>query len=210
MLTLVRATHTGTTTGPPLACVQAAGFPVGGENLAIDLADTIVMVSSPPTELLPDQATCDRFWALHHAVLPPGWAFPTLAATRTLRAALRAALDAAQQDRSIDAPTLDRINATCALATTSFAAVEHDDALTSVERWHFEDAKALTLAATARSAIEILTSPSLRSSLRRCANPNCSMLFVNGDARRRFCTPNICGNRHRVAQHYLRHRHDKT
>lgn len=210
MLTLVRATHTGTTTGPPLACVQAAGFPVGGENLAIDLADTIVMVSSPPTELLPDQATCDRFWALHHAVLPPGWAFPTLAATRTLRAALRAALDAAQQDRSIDAPTLDRINATCALATTSFAAVEHDDALTSVERWHFEDTKALTLAATARSAIEILTSPSLRSSLRRCANPNCSMLFVNGDARRRFCTPNICGNRHRVAQHYLRHRHDKT
>lgn len=206
----MKTARTGTATGPTLADAQAAGFPVGGEKLAIDLADTIVMVSSPPTDLLRDQATCDRFWELHHAALPPGWAFPTLAATRTLRAALRAALDAVQQDRSIDAPTLDRINATCALATTSFAVTEHEDALVSVEHWHFEDAKALTLAATARSAIEILTSPSLRSSLRRCANPNCSMLFVHGDARRRFCTPNICGNRHRVAQHYRRHRHDKT
>lgn len=190
--------------GPSLTAAQAAGFPVGGENLAIDLADTIVLAPSI-TDLLPDQATCDRFWALHAGALPRGWAFPTVDDVRTLRTAVRDALDAVQQGRAVDAATLDRLNAAAALATTSVEVVDHQHALMSMEHWHFDDPGALALAATARSAIEVLTSASLRSTLRRCANPNCSMLFVNGDARRRFCTPNICGNRDRVARHYRRH-----
>jgi predicted RNA-binding Zn ribbon-like protein len=40
--------------------------------------------------------------------------------------------------------------------------------------------------------------------LRRCANPTCSMLFVAPNARRIWCTANICGNRTRVARHYER------
>jgi predicted RNA-binding Zn ribbon-like protein len=75
-----------------------------------------------------------------------------------------------------------------------------------VDRWHAADPTALPLAAAARSAIEILTDAGSVDRLRRCANPACSMLFVNGDTRRQWCTPNICGNRARVARHYRRHR----
>jgi predicted RNA-binding Zn ribbon-like protein len=42
--------------------------------------------------------------------------------------------------------------------------------------------------------------------LRRCANPACSMLFLADTTRRQWCTPNLCGNRARVARHYRRSR----
>ncbi len=59
----------------------------------------------------------------------------------------------------------------------------------------------------ADSLIDLLTGPGL-GRLRRCQNPACSMLFVASDARRKFCTQNICANRTRVARHYRRHRAD--
>nr|WP_272925044.1 CGNR zinc finger domain-containing protein [Streptomyces sp. SID8377] len=42
--------------------------------------------------------------------------------------------------------------------------------------------------------------------MRRCANPECSMLFLAGNSRRKWCTGNICGNRTRVARHCRRSR----
>ncbi|WP_139810547.1 CGNR zinc finger domain-containing protein, partial [Mycobacterium avium] len=41
----------------------------------------------------------------------------------------------------------------------------------------------------------------------RCANPDCSMLFLATNPRRSWCTANICGNRARVARHYHRRTH---
>jgi len=36
---------------------------MGGENLAVDLADTLVTVTTPPTDLIADQAASDPFTA---------------------------------------------------------------------------------------------------------------------------------------------------
>lgn len=190
---------------PTLAEAQKAGFPVGGEPLAVDLADTLVTSWAEPADLLEDQAACDRFWALQAGRLPAGWASPTLQATRKLRDAVRALLDAAREGAPLDSTALRVINSTSAAAPISMGIDEVNNQPEVRERWHQRDGARLALGAAARSAIGVLTQPSLRSKLRRCANPTCSMLFVTGDARRQWCTPNICGNRTRVARHYRRH-----
>ena len=196
--------------GPALADVQAAGFPMGGETLAIDLADTLMTVTTPPTDLIADQAASDRFWALHGGLLPDGWACPTLAETRRVRAAVRALLDAAQQGTPLDISALETVNAVSGLARTSTHITVHDGHADRVERWDCDDPAHLALAAAARSAVDVLTTPALRANLRRCASPACSMLYVTGDSRRRWCTQNLCGNRDRAARHYRRRRDEQS
>ncbi|MFI5895409.1 CGNR zinc finger domain-containing protein [Actinoplanes sp. NPDC051513] len=62
------------------------------------------------------------------------------------------------------------------------------------------------LAAVAGEAIALLADPERLELLRRCANPACSMVFLAENKRRRWCAPNVCGNRVRVARHHERHR----
>ena len=190
---------------PTLADAQMVGFPVGGEPLAVDLADTIMTSWAEPADLLEDQAACDRFWELQASRLPTDWGRPSLRATRQLRDAVRVLLDASREGAPLDNAALRAVNAASAAAPVSVEIhdVNHEPEVR--ERWHQRDGARLALGVAARSAIDVLTQPGLRSKLRRCANPTCSMLFVTGDARRQWCTPNICGNRTRVARHYRRH-----
>lgn len=185
---------------------QAAGFVVGGEPLAVDLADTIVTVTEPPSDLLADEEACERFWAVQATRLPDGWATPPLAATRRLRNAIRSLLDSSHSGQPHDPEALAILNRVSQAASTTVQVASGGRGLQMVERWSARKPSDLALGAAARSAIRVLTDPAELARLRRCANPNCSMLFVNGDARRQWCTPNICGNRARVARHYRRHR----
>jgi predicted RNA-binding Zn ribbon-like protein len=179
---------------------------MGGEPLAVDLADTIVTVTEPRTDLLADGEACRRFWELQRPRLPDGWQSPSLSATRDLRDAIRRLLDDIHTKVRLDSQALEIVNRAGALAWTTLEASQVDAGPERRERWRAEAPTALPLAAAARSAIEILTDPAGVERLRRCANPGCSMLYVNGDIRRQWCTPNICGNRTRVARHYKRHR----
>jgi predicted RNA-binding Zn ribbon-like protein len=173
--------------------------------LAVDLADTVVTVE-PHADLLADSEASERFWALEETRLPDGWELPSLAATRELRDAIRQLLEAAQTKAALDPRALEVVNRVSSRAPTTLEVTHDANGLARVDQWHAADPTALPLAAAARSAIEILTDPAAIGRLRRCANPACSMLFMNGDARRQWCTPNICGNRARVARHYQRHR----
>jgi predicted RNA-binding Zn ribbon-like protein len=194
--------------GLALAAAQASGFPVGGEPLAVDLADTLVTVTSPPTDLLSSDERNATFWALQAARLPAGAAAPGISATHAIRAAVRELLDAHLEQRSPAPDALETVNRAAADAPTSpHLTVSADGQLTAGIIWTNHDPQARTLAAVAGSAIEVLTGPAA-GRLRRCANPACSMLFVAADTRRKFCTQNICGNRTRVARHYRRHRAD--
>jgi predicted RNA-binding Zn ribbon-like protein len=186
--------------------MQAAGFPMGAEQLAVDLADTLVTVTDPPTDLIAGQADSDRFWRLQDALLPPGWAAPAAERTRLLRDAVRRLLDAAERGGPVDEGALATINAAAAAAQPEPALELAEGELRRVDLWRSGDPADLALAAAARAAIDVLTDPDLRARLRRCASSACSMLYVRGDARRRWCTPNVCGNRDRVARHYRRHR----
>jgi predicted RNA-binding Zn ribbon-like protein len=190
---------------PTLREAQAAGFVVGGEPLAVDLADTLITSTDPPIDLLADAAQVRRFWELQAVRLPAGAAPPSQAATRALRDAIRAVLDARLAHQQLPTTAVAAINAAASAAPTSPRLLVVDDDLIQDEHWHTAETGAALLAAAARSAIELLTSDAAKS-LRRCANPACSMLFVAETPRRLWCTPNICGNRARVARHYRRSR----
>src|SRR5215472_12505876 len=51
---------------------QAAGFPVGGEPLGVDLADTLVTVTQSAADLLADPERCAAWWSLQSDRLPAG------------------------------------------------------------------------------------------------------------------------------------------
>lgn len=57
----------------------------------------------------------------------------------------------------------------------------------------------------AQAAAELLADPAIRK-VRRCDAPDCVIVFLPRNPNRRWCTPNICGNRARVARYYLRHK----
>jgi predicted RNA-binding Zn ribbon-like protein len=189
---------------PTVEDMQQAGFPAGGEPLtALDLADTLVTVSDPPTDLLADADSQLRWWALQAPRLP-GSPVPSPAATRQLRAAIRDLFDAHLAGRAAVAATIDDLNAAAASVPTSPRLTVNGDQPTVQPRWHTEHGGNASLAFIAREAIELIADPRRRQQLRRCANPACSMLFLATNDRRIWCTANICGNRTRVARHHHR------
>ena len=190
-----------------LADAQAAGFFVAGEPLAVDLADTLITVQDPPVDLVPDDAMCRRWWNLQADRLPQGTALPPREPTVELRRSVRDILDAQLTGATPDPAAVRAVNDISARAT-AIRRLEHSSAgWTAVTNWQAPAHRPhdIALAVVADSLIDLLTGPGL-GRLRRCHNPACSMLFVATDARRKFCTQNICANRTRVARHYRRHR----
>jgi predicted RNA-binding Zn ribbon-like protein len=190
--------------GPTTAVARAAGFAIGDQPLAVELADTLVTGEARDVELLRDQKRCDMFWALQHARLPATWSRPTIEATKDLRTAIRALLDDRVDGLAPEPWAITAVNAAAGSASVAPQLAVDGDALEPRSAWLAERADALALSAAARSAIDLLTGPQA-GRLRRCANPDCRVLFVAHDLRRKWCTPNICGNRARVARHYRRH-----
>ncbi|MFD3457531.1 CGNR zinc finger domain-containing protein [Streptomyces sp. NPDC058691] len=184
--------------------IQAAGFPMGGEPLvALDLADTLMTVAEPAVDLLGPPAAATAWWDIQSRRLPAGPA-PDPVATRRLRAAIREVLDAHLEDRPADAAAVEDINAAASSAPTSPRLVLDGDGPRVATRWHTEHGGNAALAAIAGEVIGLMGSPDRLRLLRRCANPECSMLFLAENQRRKWCTANICGNRARVARHYAR------
>jgi predicted RNA-binding Zn ribbon-like protein len=66
------------------------------------------------------------------------------------------------------------------------------------------DAVDRLLANLAYAASDLLTDPRV-TSIRRCAGPDCTLLFLPDNPRRQWCSPTLCGNRVRVARYYERH-----
>lgn len=188
-----------------LADAQAAGFLLGGEPLALDLANTLITATEPPTDLLEPAERLGAFWALQDERLPAGWSVPGVEEVRALREAVKALVSARLAGEAMPAAALARVNQVAAAAAVSprlGAGWEREEA------WRAPDGGALALAAVAGSAIALLSSEQA-SRLRRCANhEGCSLVFVATDERRKWCAPNLCGNRTRVARHYQRHRKD--
>lgn len=63
--------------------------------------------------------------------------------------------------------------------------------------------RAILLHQLALDASDLLAGPH-PVRVRECAHPDCILLFVARDPRRRWCSSATCGNRARVARHYAR------
>ena len=191
-------------TGPTLDQLQAAGFPMGAEaSIALDLVDTLVTVTEPATDLIAEPAQAALWWQLQAGRLPTGPA-PDTVATRRLRAAIRDLFDSHLDRRHPQATSIEDINAAASSVPMTPRLALDGNQLIRQNRWHTEYGGNAALAAIADDAIVLITDPDKQQALRKCANPNCSMLFLATNKRRVWCTANICGNRARVARHYER------
>jgi predicted RNA-binding Zn ribbon-like protein len=189
---------------PTIAEVLAAGFFMGGERLvALDLVDTLVLAVEPAVDLIETPQQQARWWELQEARLPAG-PLPEATATRRLRAAIREVLDAHLEGQPPLQTSIEDINAASAAAPRSRRIVLRGRELRAETRWHPEFGGNAMLAAIATETIELVGDPERLSTLRSCANPNCSMLFLAEHKRRQWCVGTVCGNRARVARHYQR------
>ncbi|QNE20458.1 hypothetical protein F1D05_24290 [Kribbella qitaiheensis] len=184
--------------------VLTAGFMMGGERLvALDLVDTVVLAGEPAVDLIESPERYAGWWELQEGRLPSG-PLPELAATRRLRTAIRDVLDSQLAGVRPLATSVEDINAASAGAPSSRRLVLRGRELDAETRWHSEYGGSAALAAIAGEVIELMADPERLSTLRRCANPNCSMLFLAEHKRRQWCVGSVCGNRARVARHYQR------
>ncbi|MEV7015762.1 CGNR zinc finger domain-containing protein [Streptomyces sp. NPDC093991] len=129
----------------------------------------------------------------------PSW----LTAFRELRACL-VPLVRKSGSRSYG-PALARVNELARSAPPAPRAVPGADG-TLVRRLAGPPGRDALLGAVARDAVDLLTDPAARASLRQCEGDNCPIVYVDASRgrRRRWCSSEVCGNRERVARHRRR------
>jgi predicted RNA-binding Zn ribbon-like protein len=175
--------------------------PLRDEPLAIELHNTIYAADGAARDGLAEpgwlEAIGDR--------LPDGGRGrgPTRSELTALRDVVRAALTAALEGGPHDPEVLAALNAACARAPQSPAAVWHrgGDPTAGIDH-HGASRADVVLAALAADAIALITGPE-RTRLGVCHAPGCVLLFLKLHPRREWCS-NACGNRARQARHYRR------
>jgi predicted RNA-binding Zn ribbon-like protein len=179
-----------------------------GEELAIDLANTVMVVrEGEEVDLLATPDHLRRWLAAERERLGDcAFALAHLEEVRALRDAVRGVLLAAAE-RAMPAPgALRQLNAASAAAPMAPQLEARSDGELRVdEQPALGDPLARLLGTLARSAITLLTGRE-RVRLHICDAPSCGMLFLG---QRRWCC-SACGNRARAARHYRRTRKRAT
>lgn len=177
-------------------------FPLLGEPIALDLANTVVLDRGLEVDLLGTPSGVEAWLAQVGDRLP---AVPDGERLLEFRGALRGLLAARTQCSTPDRRAVQVVN-TAAEATR--LEVVGTPAGPSV-RWRAASATDLALGALARSMIDVLHGrDGLR--LRLCANSECILHFALGDDRRTFCSTSGCANRTRQARHRARRRQTRS
>lgn len=125
-------------------------------------------------------------------------------ALKALRGDVADAVESARHGRKPSRRALTGLNDAARAAPASRQATWDGTALTASTRRDGTTAVRLS-AGFAEAAMDLLAGPDI-SKVRRCEAPACTVLFCASNPRRRWCTPDICGNRARVARYYLRHK----
>jgi predicted RNA-binding Zn ribbon-like protein len=175
-----------------------------GEPLALDLVNTRGRTAAGEEfDALADADGVRRWLALEGDRLPvTGEVEP--AALRALREHVATAVEHARQGTAPPAGALQ------ALGDAQRAAPRHrelawDGGTVVALARRSGDPTRDVLAELAEAAADLLTDPAV-TTVRRCEGPQCQMLFLPAHPRRRWCSPQLCGNRVRVARYYRRHR----
>lgn len=126
-----------------------------------------------------------------------------LAAAKRLRRAIWNAAEAVVEGAAPSAGDLAVINA----AATRPPLVPSLEDGTLGRAWR-EPRADQALSDVARDAIALLSDPAQRARLRRCASPDCALIFYDSSrpGRRRWCSTERCGDRMRARAYRARHR----
>jgi predicted RNA-binding Zn ribbon-like protein len=198
----------------------AAGpqFEFSGGALCLDFVNTIADRVQPSTEHL--QSYLDLVgWAVQGGVLSAGEgrtleyrarraadrAAAVLSRAIRVREALYRVFSAVAAGQSPAAADISALNASLSRALPALGVVRQGQRFTW--EWRCRDRLDAMLGPVLRSAAELLTSPEA-ASVRECASPSCSWMFVDRSrtGRRRWCSMRTCGNRNKARRHYRRAR----
>lgn len=175
---------------------------VAGAGAATDLVNTSPRVRSAG-DALPDSPALDRFLAEHGMCPGATRKSDDLAEVHALRDEIRAVLEADEDEVARRAGEL--------VARAGTGPRLHRDA-NGRWQWHAETAPHAALADELAAVFGTGLLGALQSlghdRFRHCAAPDCDGVFVDTSraGRRRYCMPDLCGNRVSVANHRARSR----
>ncbi len=170
------------------------------EPLAIEFANTFYAVHGKLREGLDAPAQLAA-WLEGHGTTPAEVGDPELTTFVALRDAIRGLIHAVVERAAPDPAQVALLNEAAATAPTWPALSVGAETMAVVERSH-GPALPAALGAIARDAVRLLGGAPARN-LRACQAPGCVQYFVKDHPRREWCSQS-CGNRARVARHYLR------
>ncbi|MFI7707675.1 CGNR zinc finger domain-containing protein [Nonomuraea sp. NPDC049480] len=127
-----------------------------------------------------------------------------LAAVRRLRGHVESAINAVREAVPPPEAAVAAINE-AARAAPPYRVLEWRDGAFRTAAQRDGGDLARLLAQLAEAAADLLTDPAA-GRIRGCEGPQCRMLFLPAHPRRRWCSPDLCGNRVRVARYYQRHK----
>ncbi|MGH8292148.1 MAG: CGNR zinc finger domain-containing protein [Gammaproteobacteria bacterium] len=182
-------------------------FPLLGESLSLDLANTRMHQDGTVADLLETPAELAAWLRLEAERLSWTGSVSTAdwRAVCKLRSALEELFGAWHAHRPPNAVAVAAINHAQAAPSirTRFIWTGREPRLAPLGA---RSQRSVLLCKLAADAVTLLTGPQAKR-LRKCANPDCVLMFVATYPRRRWCSSALCGNRARVARHYRRH-HD--
>jgi predicted RNA-binding Zn ribbon-like protein len=182
-------------------------FPLIGEPLSIDLVNTRICRDGSEIDLL-DAPAALTAWLAAEASRHP-WsgaaAASDLQAVRALRDAIAVLFSTRRSGVPPPRAALRAINKILSTSASTTKLVWTSAAGPRVRVQAAMSKRDALLHALALDAVGILTGPQARL-LRTCEHPDCVLQFLAHNPRRRWCSAAVCGNRARVARHYLRQR----
>ncbi len=176
----------------------ALAFPFLGGRPCLDFVATLGKRHATPVERLPDPGALAR-WIAEAGLSAEDGPVPVtardLTEARTLREAVHRVLRSAMAGQEPDAADVRLVN--------EMAARPDLAPQLGPRRWTARAA----LASVARDAVLLVGGPLLER-VKKCGNPDCSLLFLDDSQarRRRWCSMERCGNLAKVAGYRSRNR----
>jgi predicted RNA-binding Zn ribbon-like protein len=182
-------------------------FPIlGTEPVSVEFANTRYGAGEDRVDFLGTAEWIERWLTLLPARhgLPPtaGMTDSDAARLRATRDAVRGLLSAAADGQVPEPTAVDTVNAAAAAAPT-YLRLDWAAQPPAARCHDTTGGSTAVLGRIATCCIELVVGPHA-GPVRRCGSPDCSLLFVCGHPRRRYCHPS-CGHRDRQARYYRRH-----
>ncbi len=181
-------------------------LPLTGEPLALDLINTRGGSPDGPVDHVTTVEGLHRWLRAQAHRLPQPDSPLTeadLAAVLDLREVVTTVIDRARRGLEPPAQALLALGEADRLAPP-YRTLTWEEGRVLVGTARAGDYRSTLLALLAGAAIDLLAGPI--TTVRGCEGPGCCMLFLPAHPRRRWCSPELCGNRVRVARYYQRHK----
>jgi predicted RNA-binding Zn ribbon-like protein len=184
-----------------------------GNQAALDLANTLIATKGLPLELLPDFPSFCR-WLSKTGLAPADaiklmtrtWSHPQeeafLAGLKDYRAKIKELIAALSRKKPVPASFIEATNGLLRSAGAVLQ-VEAKGSKTFARTWPLDWTQPKSvLGRIAETGLQLVCDCDL-SLVRECENPECVLAFYDTtkNHKRRWCSMEICGNRHKAALH---------